>query len=443
VRVAFLLPSLQLSGGINVVVEHGTRLARDHGMDVTLVVTHHQGEPTWPYEGLGAVRVVDLDDVRGESFDLALATWWDTVANLADVPAKQYAYFVQSLEDRFYLPDDPQGALAGLTYRLRLPVVTEARWIAEVFERTDPELPCFYVRNGINKDVFPEAGQVEPRRDGPLRILIEGNPQDHIKGVPEALEAVRHMEAPAEVTVVAAKGGRVPGAEVVGPLSQRELSDRYARTDVVLKLSRVEGMSGPPLEGFHRGATCVCTPVTGHDEYLQHGWNGLLVGWDDIAGTARALDLVATDRRLLHFLRTNAATTAGAWPSWDQSATMMAGALRALLRAPAFDMAASDRLHREARHQVARAAHLRHELNVKLAAESAHIGRLESAWTGAEQAAAHRAERLREISDRLDAVGRSRWLRLVEVAERPIRRRRPGPTVRQQLLEARERADDA
>ena len=52
------------------------------------------------------------------------------------------------------------------------------------------------------------------------------------------------------------------------------MAGEYARSDVVLKLSRVEGMFGPPLEGFHRGATCVVTPVTGHDEYVEHGWNG-------------------------------------------------------------------------------------------------------------------------------------------------------------------------
>ena len=73
------------------------------------------------------------------------------------------------------------------------------------------------------------------------------------------------------------------------------MADEYARHDVVLKLSRVEGMFAPPLEGFHRGATCVVTPVTGHDEYVEHGVNGLVVHWDDERGTARALDLLARD----------------------------------------------------------------------------------------------------------------------------------------------------
>ncbi len=83
-------------------------------------------------------------------------------------------------------------------------------------------------------------------------------------------------------------------------------------------------MFGPPLEGFHRGATCVVTPVTGHEEYVEHGWNGLLTDWEDLRGTARQLDLLARDRELLHFLRSNALETARAWPSWEQSSQFMA-----------------------------------------------------------------------------------------------------------------------
>jgi hypothetical protein len=78
----------------------------------------------------------------------------------------------------------------------------------------------------------------------------------------------------------------------------------------------------------------VTTPVTGHDEYVEHGWNGLVVDWDDTRGTARALDLLARDRRLLHELRHNALLTARAWPSWEQQGAVMAAALRAIHRAP-------------------------------------------------------------------------------------------------------------
>jgi hypothetical protein len=82
------------------------------------------------------------------------------------------------------------------------------------------------------------------------------------------------------------------------------------------------------------GATSVVTPVTGYDEYVRHRHNGLVVDWDDPRGTARALDLLARDRALLHYLRSNALATARAWPSWRQQSTVMAAALRTIVREP-------------------------------------------------------------------------------------------------------------
>src|SRR6185503_18797741 len=153
----------------------------------------------------------------------------------------------------------------------------------------------------------------------------------------EALAATAAMSAPRHVTLVAGdgSGGDVPGADrVAGPVTQPELATAYAESDVLLKLSRVEGMFGPPLEGFHMGATCVVSAVTGHDEYVEHGENGLVVEWDDVRGTSNALDLLARDRMLLHRLRWGALATARGWPSWDQQATVMAAALREVARRP-------------------------------------------------------------------------------------------------------------
>jgi hypothetical protein len=119
------------------------------------------------------------------------------------------------------------------------------------------------------------------------------------------------------------------------------MAELYGRTDVVLKLSSVEGMFGPPLEGFHGGATCVVTPVTGYEEYVEHGYNGLLCDWDDLRGTARQLDLLARDRELLHYLRCNALETARGWPDWSQSSQFMAAALQAIVREPQPNSAAA------------------------------------------------------------------------------------------------------
>jgi len=337
-KVAFLVNDLALSGGMGVVVQHASRLSQLPDWDVTLVLVRDAEGPSWHgYEHLPHLHVRDRDHARQEHYDIAIATWWETTFTLFELSAERYAYFIQSIEDRFYLHDEAERLGAGLTLDLPVSFITEAGWIRETLSLLRPDASCHLVRNGIEKDVFAPLEHAPVNADGPLRVLVEGSPHSWFKHVREAINAASAMREPHHVTVVCTDRealGEVVADEVVGPISHREMADLYAQTDVVLKLSSVEGMFGPPLEGFHRGATCVVTPVTGHEEYIEHGWNGLITDWDDLRGTARQLDLLARDRELLQFLRTNALETARAWPSWQQSSQFMAGALEAILREP-------------------------------------------------------------------------------------------------------------
>lgn len=337
-RVAFLVNDLQLSGGVGVIVRHAKELSTLEGWDVTLVLVREEEQPSWHgYEHLPHLHVRTREQALCEHYDVAVATWWETTFTLFELSAERYAYFVQSLEDRFYHHDEAERLGAGLTLDLPVAFITEARWIADTLAGVRPDASCYLVRNGIDKDVFGPLQRAPINTADPLRVLVEGSPSSWFKHVHDAIQAAGAMREPRHVTVVCSDRealGDVVADEIVGPLSHREMADLYERTDVVLKLSSVEGMFGPPLEGFHRGATCVVTPVTGHEEYVEHGWNGLLTDWGDLRGTARQLDLLARDRELLHFLRINALETARAWPSWEQSSQFMAGALLAIQREP-------------------------------------------------------------------------------------------------------------
>jgi glycosyltransferase involved in cell wall biosynthesis len=343
-KVCFLVNDLELSGGVGVVIEHARRLGDHHGFDVTLALARPPTSATWRYEQLAGVHVATLAEARRDRFDVALATWWETTTALLTVPAERYGYFVQSLEDRFYEFDEPDRLGAAVTLGLPVAFITEARWIAATLDQLRPDAPCYLVRNGIDKSVFAVGDALDVRRGGPLRILIEGNPAVWFKGVREALGTVEVMREPRHVTVVTAQHEDPPADRVVGPLTHREMADLYAESDVVLKLSRVEGMFGPPLEAMHRGATCVVTPVTGHDEYVEHGVNGLVADWDDSQGTARLLDLLARDRALLHRLRLGAVETARRWPTTEQSSQFMALALRRIADGPVPDPVRGSRL---------------------------------------------------------------------------------------------------
>src|SRR4051794_20141728 len=336
-KVAFLVNDLQLFGGVAVIVAHAGQLQRRHDFDVSLVLTRKQDLRHWEHEELGGLTVTPLADARDERYDIAVSTWWETAYSLFDLRAERYVSFVQSLEERFYRPGTARRIEAGLTLDLPVTFITEAGWIVRELARRRPDAPCHLVRNGIDKTVFAPPPDVERRDDRPLRVIVEGNPHLWFKGVNEAIAAVERMREPHELTVVATSRENLiaDGANrVVGPVSQRDLARLYAASDVLVKLSRVEGMAGPPLEAFHMGATCVTTPVTGHDEYVEDGVNALVCDWDDDAGVAAALDRLARDRDVLHRLRVSALKTARAWPTWEEAADGMAAALRAIADEP-------------------------------------------------------------------------------------------------------------
>ena len=336
-RVAFLLQDLQLSGGVGVVVEHARRLRAEHGVDAQLVLTRAADGPAWPYNGLEDVPVRSREDACAERWDIAVASWWETTGSLFDLDADRYAYFVQLLEDSAYEPGAAERIGAMMSTALPVALITEARWIAEILEDYQRGSHVRYVRNGIAKQTFRSPEAVTPSLPGaPLRVVVEGSAEYVQKGVAQALEVTALMHEPAHVTWVSPHPVEPPDGvdEVLSGLSHAEMASLFARHDVLLKLPRAEGMYGPPLEAFHMGCTVVTSPVTGHDEYVRHGVNGLVCGWDDVHGTARMLDLLARDRCRLHQLRCAALETARAWPDWAQSSQLMAVALRQIASEP-------------------------------------------------------------------------------------------------------------
>ena len=191
VKVAFLVNDLQLSGGVGVVVAHARQLHDRHGFDVTLVLAREQEDPHWSHEPLEGLPVVSLDEARGERYDIAVSTWWETAFSLFELRAERYASFVQSLEDRFYRPDEADRLGARLV--LDLPVTLHHRGALDrrhACGTCGPSAPCHLVRNGIDKRVFAPPARLEPRVDGPLRVLVEGNADVWFKGVNEAVAAV-------------------------------------------------------------------------------------------------------------------------------------------------------------------------------------------------------------------------------------------------------------
>jgi glycosyltransferase involved in cell wall biosynthesis len=337
-KIGFLVGDLaNISGGSNAIIEYATGLAA-LGHDVTILSTSFGpvGGADW-HPGLGSLSVRSVNEARSERFDFAFATWWLTFFDLGKVASRVYGYFNQSLESRFH--DEPVlKELNRRTYAFPVLFVTEARWLAEFIDMVQPRGRVVCVPNGLSRKLFPRVDH-PPAREGPLRVLVEGPWGVPFKGVADTFQVLEEAHAlgvPMEVGWLASDsrgarpqvGGR--GVQLHERVPMDEVRRVLARYDILLKLSRVEGMFGPPLEMFSQGGTAICCTVTGSDEYMVHGWNGLLVEPHNRAQIPRYLELLERSPEHLAALRRNAVATARAWPGWEESTRELSARLEEL-----------------------------------------------------------------------------------------------------------------
>lgn len=325
VKVAFLLPSLEPSGGTGVVVGHARRLAAREGFEPEIVLTSAPAEAS---QDIG-VPVCPLREARTKRYAVAVATWWETATELWELDAGRRVLFLQSIESRFYEESELLERLgADSVLALGVEFVAVAGWMRELLQQLRPEAQVRVVPNGIDKQLFGPLRR--SARGGPLRVLIEGQPSLWFKGVHEAVAAARAMNEPAHVTVAALEpgaAGTLGADEVAEGLDADGMARLYASSDVLVKLSRVEGLGLPALEAMHAGVPCVVTPYTGHEEYVDHGRNGIVVAYDDQPGVTRWLDLLARDRSLLERLSQGALAGAAEWPDVEESTDGFAAVL--------------------------------------------------------------------------------------------------------------------
>lgn len=318
-RIAFFIGSVDISGGSYVIFQHALA-AREAGHEVVIValLPFHEGMLGW-HPACRRLPLVPIEDLGDTRFDLAIATWWRTALALHRIVADRYAYFVQSVESWFYdEAERPLRALVDATYDMPVPGVTEARWI-QAHLRAHHGRSLGLAPNGIRKDLYrPEGARAAPRLPaGRLRVLVEGPFGVPFKHVGLTLKLMRQAR-PAETWLLTATD--LPWYPGVDRLWSRvpitEVPAVMRACDVLVKLSTVEGMFGPPLEHFHCGGTAVVWDVTGHDEYIVDGGNALVLPRHDRAGVVAAVQRLAAEPELLARLKAGALETAATWPDW-------------------------------------------------------------------------------------------------------------------------------
>lgn len=331
---------MAISGGTYVIVQHASFL-RSQGFHVTLAVQEPFTAATlaW-HDEAPKLRCLPIEEAKQEAFDLVIATWWKTAFELGNFDARRYAYFVQSIESRFYPESEgPLRALVDATYRFPVEYVTEATWIQQ-YLKDDYARDTSLVRNGIRKDVYSPSGVASaPRpRNAQPRVLVEGHFGVSFKNTALGVRLAKAAGAKDIWVLTGSPIKWLPGvARVFSRVPMVKTAEIYRSCDILIKLSTVEGMFGPPLELFHCGGTAVVFDVSGHDEYIVNGENAVVVQTGDTEGVVRVLKKLISDRVELSRLQAGALQTADNWPSWQDASALFCAWVEKSLEGPAME----------------------------------------------------------------------------------------------------------
>ncbi|EJL6368395.1 glycosyltransferase, partial [Vibrio cholerae] len=152
---------------------------------------------------------------------------------------------------------------------------------------------------------------------------IEGPLNVSFKNTELALEIAKKSNADEVWLLTSTPVGAMKGVDKLFsrvPISK--VGKIYASCDILVKLSTVEGMFGPPLEAFHCGCTSITYDVTGYDEYIKHSSNALVSFTREDEEVLNFINQLCADKNMIDNLKFEALNTANDWPDWDSSSKL-------------------------------------------------------------------------------------------------------------------------
>ena len=298
-NIAFVLPSTNISGGVNVVLRH-CEILRKNGLDV-MVINMDKSDDNFVSD-CGKVNVISSEKHDfAVKFDGLVATLYTTLKFVKSYPdVKKKYYLVQNFETEFsdYGSHTKREANSTYTETDGVNYVTISKWCKDWLEE-DFKQKAKYAPNGIDINKF----KFHKRNfDGKIKILIEGNSEDYYKNVDEAFRVVDKLNKDKYTIVYLSYKGEPKKWYHVDKfyhqIPHEKIGEIYGECDILLKTSILESFSYPPLEMLATGGYVVAVPNGGNKEYLVDGENCLFYEQGDIDQAVEKIEKIADDKSL-------------------------------------------------------------------------------------------------------------------------------------------------
>ena len=295
----FVLPTTNISGGVNVIIKH-CNILRNRGFDVFIINEDKTEEDIINKDGI--IPVIEKYNTRFEGYINTLtASLWSTLEFVKSYPNVLHkAYLVQNFETNFSPDGYFEKTLANATYNSLVPIhyLTISKWCKEwLLEDFGKESK--YVPNGIDLNNF---NYVERSFRGKVKILIEGNSDDHYKNVDESFRIVEKLDKEKyEIYYLSYQGGAKEWYyvdKILQRVPHDEVGKIYQSCDILLKTSILESFSYPPLEMMATGGIAVVVPNSGNIEYLRNEENCLFYSLGNIDEAVKQIERLLNDSKL-------------------------------------------------------------------------------------------------------------------------------------------------
>lgn len=312
-NAAFVLPSVNVSGGIMVAMKHAEVLKKN-GYDVLLLNACSEESNVRTDNGTELFVVpANRSNVINLSMDNVIATMWTTLNYVKQFGnCKNKKYLVQNFETDFYKYGKKERKDANATYMQNdVEYITISKWCKNWLEK-DFGQKVKFAPNGIDIDYFEFR-----KRDfgkGKIKILVEGNSKDYYKNVDESFKIVEKLDKNKFEIIYLSYNGEPKSWYRVDKFYHKvphsEVGKIYGECDILLKTSILESFSYPPLEMMATGGYVVAVPNEGNREYLKDGENCLFYKQGDIDEAVEKIEKIVKDEKLREKLAKNGRKTA-------------------------------------------------------------------------------------------------------------------------------------
>jgi len=356
-KITFVVPTLNLSGGLRVVSIYAERLFQK-GHEVT-VVYPQKSLPSFKqrvkhllkWKGYQYKSHFDssyFDDAEYELLtvsnterilsydvpdaDLVIATWWKTAEWVNDFSSNKgkKVFFIQGYEAYTGQPIER----VKRTYFLPFYKITIATWLLKLMEKEYDSVKPYLVPNSVDHELFYACKR--KKQDIPtLGFLFS---ETECKGVIDALQVIEKLKEKIPNLRVISFGAN-PQDKIELPdfieLSidpgQEEIRLLYEQCDLWLCCSLVEGFGLTILEAMACRTPSVSTKCGGPEDIISNNVNGYLCDVNDVLSLTEAACRVLSFDEEEWLAFSDAAYAFSGSYSWDGAANLFESSLQSII----------------------------------------------------------------------------------------------------------------